>query len=95
MKFTMLALILTGSAVFAGPGVTAGVAPAVDYQPLPSAIVTDAAVVVRHPGMVWIPGYFGPRRAWHGGYWARPPFRGARWVPPRWSRGRYRPGHWR
>jgi hypothetical protein len=93
MKFRMLALmILAGSAAFAGPRVTAPVQ-TVAYPP-PPPLVTDVAFV-RHPGMVWVPGYMGPRRTWHGGYWARPPFRGARWVAPRWRRGRFIPGHWR
>src|SRR5947199_7142929 len=50
------------------------------------------------PGYSWVDGYWypvGPRRVWHAGYWARPPYRGAYWVAPRFEGRRYFRGYWR
>jgi hypothetical protein len=48
-------------------------------------------------GEEWVPG--GGTYVYKGGYWALPPFIGAKWVPGRWRntpRGWvWKPGHWR
>jgi len=104
MKFKMLALmILTGSAMFAGPRVFVGFgvgyapAPVVAYAPPPPPVVAYAPPAPG-PGYTWVAGYYapvGPRWAWHAGYWARPPYAHAYWVAPRYYRGSYYRGYWR
>ena len=50
------------------------------------------------PGYTWVDGsyYWGGRAyAWRPGYWARPPYVGARWYGPRYYGGRYYHGYWR
>ena len=42
---------------------------------LPLACVSEDRVVVRSspcPGGVWVEGHYGPRGAWHRGYWRCP-----------------------
>lgn len=49
-------------------------------------------------GYAWIGGYYypvGARYEWRSGYWARPPYAGARWIAPRYTGGRYYTGYWR
>jgi hypothetical protein len=67
------------------------------HGPPPRPLVVHAPAIAR-PGFVWVPGYWhpaGPRWAWRGGYWARPPFRHAYWAPPRYFGHRYYAGYWR
>lgn len=57
------------------------------------------AVIPPSPGpdFVWIEGYWYPvgrHYRWHGGYWTRPPYAGARWVAPRHDGERYYAGYW-
>ncbi len=57
------------------------------------------AVVPRSPGpdFVWIEGYWYPvgrHYRWHGGYWTRPPYLGARWIVPHHDGERYFAGYW-
>ncbi len=45
----------------------------------------------------WIEGYWYPVRGhyvWHGGYWTRPPYEGARWIGPRHDGERFYAGYW-
>jgi hypothetical protein len=49
------------------------------------------------PEFVWVDGYWypvGSRYTWHGGYWTRPAFPGARWVAPRHDGARFYQGYW-
>lgn len=107
MKSKLIAiLLLTGSSMFAGTRFYFGVGfgapvyappPVVTYYAPPPAPV---AVVPRAPGpgYTWVAGYWYPvrgRYVWHGAYWHRPPFAGARWVAPRYHAHRYYGGYWR
>ena len=56
-------------------------------------------VVPRSPGQgyIWIDGYWYPsgrRYKWHGGYYTRTPYAGARWVGPRYESHQYYAGYW-
>lgn len=49
------------------------------------------------PDFYWVDGYWYPvgnHYKWHGGYWTRAPYAGARWVVPRYEGGRYFAGYW-
>ena len=107
MKSKLLALLLlAGSTAFGarigfGFGVGVGV-PYPGYYYTPPPVVAPYASapygVAPAPGYTWIAPYYypvGARWAWHAGYWARPPYVGARWTAPRWYGGRYYGGHWR
>jgi hypothetical protein len=107
MKTKILALfLLAGSCVFAGPhffvGVGVGVGPRYGYYAPPPPAYPYAysyapTVVAPSYGYSWVPGYYdyvGSRYAWRGGYWARPPYRGANWYGPRYYGGRYYRGYW-
>ncbi|MGA2738168.1 MAG: hypothetical protein ABSG65_12060 [Bryobacteraceae bacterium] len=93
MKTKLLAvLLLAGSALFAAPAVVVGVGVGV---PAPVAAYVPPAP---GPGYAWVGGYWypaGARRAWHAGYWARPPYPRAYWVAPRFFGHRYYRGYWR
>jgi hypothetical protein len=97
MKTKLLAvLILAGGSLFAAPRVVVGVGFG-GYGPPPAPLVTYAPRIVR-PGYTSVGGYWypaGPRWAWRGGYWARPPYARAYWVGPRYFGNRYYRGYWR
>jgi WXXGXW repeat (2 copies) len=101
MKTKLLALLfVAGSSLFAGPHVFIGVgygpgyyapAPVAVYGP-PPPVVAYAPPPCPGPGYSFVSGYWypaGPRYAWRGGYWTRPPYIGARWVAPRYYGRRY------
>ena len=101
-------LFAGGLHVRVGVGIGPGygyVGPAYGYYEQPvyyAPPVAPVAVYARpaYPGRghVWINGYYypvGQRYHWRQGYWARPPFAGARWYGPRYHGGRYYGGHWR
>ncbi|MDR3701656.1 MAG: hypothetical protein P4L56_18555 [Candidatus Sulfopaludibacter sp.] len=104
MKTKLLALLfLAGTSVFAGPrfffGVGAGYAPApvAVYAPPPAPVVSYYAPPAPGPGYTYVSGYYAPvgrRWAWHGGYWARPPYARSYWVAPRYYHSRYFGGYW-
>jgi hypothetical protein len=57
------------------------------------------AVIPSSPGpdFVWIEGYWypvGKHYRWHGGYWTRPPYAGARWVAAHHDGERFFNGYW-
>ena len=57
------------------------------------------AVIPPRPGpeFVWVEGYWYPsgrHYKWHGGYWTRPPYAGARWIAPHHDGDRYFNGYW-
>jgi len=48
-------------------------------------------------GYSWVAGYWYPESGhykWHGGYWTRPAYEGARWVEPRHDGTTYFAGYW-
>ena len=102
MKTKLLALVfLAGTGLFAQPraflGARFGYAPApvAVYAAPPAPMVAYAAPVAR-PGYNWVGGYWypaGPRWSWHAGYYARPPYVGARWAAPRYYGNRYYGGY--
>ena len=87
--------------VAVGVGIGIGApAPVYGYGPYP--VVPRAAYVAAYPapgvGFSWVPGYWYPyagRYSWRAGYWARPPYVGARWVAPRYAGRAYYRGYWR
>ena len=108
MKTKLLALLLlAGSTAFGarigfGFGVGIGVPYAYPgyYAPPPVVAPYAYAPVGVAPGFgyTWIAPYYYPVGAgwgWHAGYWARPPYVGARWMAPRFYGGRYYGGYWR
>jgi len=105
MKTKLLVLmLLTGTSMFAASHFYFGVnvggwgpAPVAVYAPPPPPVYYAPPVYAR-PGYTWVSGYWypsGPRWGWRAGYWARPPYAGARWVAPRYYRGQYFGGYWR
>lgn len=100
MKLRILALLLLATpAVFARWFVGVGIgAPYAVYAAPPPPPVYYAPPPAPGYGYAWVGGYYHPyHRAWrwHGGYWARPPYRGAIWVAPRYHRGYWYRGYWR
>ena len=103
MKTKLLALsLLAGSSVFAAPRVFVGVGiggPTYVAAPPPAPMVEYAPPAPYYnPGYTWVGGYYypaGPRWSWHAGYYARPPYYGARWIAPRYYGHRYYRGYWR
>lgn len=102
MKTKLLALLLlAGSSVFAAPRVFVGVNFGVGgyyAAPPPRPAIVEYAAPAPGPEFTYINGYYAPGAygyAWHGGYWARRPFYGARWVAPRYYGHRYYGGYWR
>ena len=101
-----IVLLGTGS-LHAGPRIAVGIglgfgppAPVYGYGPMP--VVPPSAYVAAYPapgyGYAWVPGSYYPyggRYAWRAGFWACPPYRGARWVGPRYAGRAYYGGHWR
>src|SRR5207302_7936149 len=104
-------LLLAGTSLFARTHVSIGIgiggyspygyysAPQpVYYAPAPPVYYAPPAYPYYAPRSIWISGYYypvGPRIVWREGYWARPPYAGARWVSPYWVGGRFRGGYWR
>lgn len=102
MKAKLLVLaLLAGSSLFAGVHIGVGigvVGGGYVYAPPPPPPIYYAPPPVVRPGYTWIGGYYypvGPRYYWRSGYWARPPYGGARWYAPRYYGGRYYHGYWR
>lgn len=111
MKMKLLAiLLLAGTSMFARTHVSIGFGIGFGgfypgypvygyyYAPPPPPVYYAPAPIYPGPGYVWVGGYYypaGPRWFWRPGYWARPPFGGARWVAPYYVRGRYYNGYWR
>jgi hypothetical protein len=111
MKTRLIVLfLLAGAVALAGPRVVVGFGVGAGYPFYGYAATFPGFYAVPGPsapfafapypgfGYTWIRGYwypFGARFAWRPGYWARPPFWGARWVAPRFYGGRFHRGHWR
>lgn len=106
MKSKLLALVLlaAGTAFGArvGFGFRVGVGlPYPGYYAPPPVVAPYAYApygVAPGPGYAWVAPYYYPVGAGWGfraGYWARPPYAGARWVAPRYAGGRYFAGGWR
>ena len=102
MKTKLLALLLlAGSTVFASPAVFFGVGfggGGYAIAPPPPVPVVAYRPPCPGPEFAWVNGYYTPyygRYVWHTGYWARPPYMGARWYGPRYYGHRYYNGYWR
>ena len=97
MKSKLLTLLLlAGGSLFAGPRFAVGVG--VGGYPAPPPAVAYAPPPSPGPGYSLVGGYWypsGPRYAWRAGYWARPPYAGARWIAPSYYGHRYYHGYWR
>ncbi len=106
MKTKLLALVLlaAGSAFGARIGFGFGFGVGVPYPGYyaPPPVVAPYAYapygVTPGYGYTWIAPYYYPYAGgwrWRAGYWARPPYAGARWIAPRYYGGRYYAGGWR
>jgi hypothetical protein len=75
----MVGLLLAGSSLFAETRFSIGIGVGGNgYYPAPPPVVAYAPSP--GPGYNWVDGYWdyaGPRRFWHGGYWAAPVYRAA------------------
>jgi len=90
--YALAATLLIGGSAFAAPQVSFGIR----IGPPPR---TRVVQVPPRPGLdyTWVDGYWYPvgnRYVWHGGYWTRPPYAGARWVAPRYYGNQYYNGYW-
>jgi hypothetical protein len=93
MKTVLLAALLLATASTMRAQVSVGIV--IGAPPPPRVVVA----VPERPGpeFVWVEGYWYPvgnHYRWHGGYWTRPPYEGARWVGPRHNGERYYTGYW-
>ncbi len=63
----------------------------------PPPVRVEVRPVAPGAGFAWVDGYWyvvGGRYVWHGGYWSRPPYAGARWVGPHHDGKQYFQGYW-
>jgi hypothetical protein len=82
MKKILAGLILAGSTMFAGPGISVGIGLGVPAAPAAVYFAPPVVGVAPGPGYIWTPGAFyfsGGQRLWHAGFWA-PPVHGGRFV---------------
>ena len=83
-------MLLFGGMAYAqvGVGISIGAPP----PPRTEVIIASPGVDYNRVGGYWYPE--GGRYLWHGGYWSRPPYGGARWFGPSHSGGYYHAGYW-
>ena len=76
----LVGMLLAASSLFAAPRVSIGIGLGYPYVAPPPVVVYEPAYPVYappYPGYGYGYSYYaGPRRVWHGGYWARPYGRG-------------------
>ena len=92
MKRKLLALTLLAAASMLGQ-----VSVGIRIGPPPPPRVVRVLPPRPGPEFVWVDGYWyavGNRYRWHGGYWTRPPYEGARWVGPRHDGEQFYAGYW-
>jgi len=80
-----------------GYAADAQVAVGIQIGPPPRQRVVRALPPRPSPEYVWVDGYWYPvgrHYRWHGGYWTRAPYYGARWIGPRYEGGMYYEGYW-
>jgi len=107
-KLLIVFALLACSTTFAGGRFFVGVGGPVGYAYAPSVYAVGypppvAPAYYARPaypgaGYAWVGGGYywgGARYAWRPGYWARPPYVGARWNGPRYYGGHYYHGYWR
>ncbi len=95
-RFTSAALLgfllLAGGSAF-GAQVSVGIRIGAPPRPRVVRVVRPRPA----PEYVWIDGYWFVEKKhwrWHEGYWARPPYAGARWIAPRYEREMFFVGYW-
>src|SRR4051812_45015872 len=91
-------MLLAGSSVFGATRFAIGIGIGGYPPPPPPPVYYYAPPPAPGIGYAWVPGYYypvGPRYVWRTGYWARPPYIGARWIAPRYVGRRYYGGYWR
>jgi hypothetical protein len=107
-KLLIVFALLACGTTFAGPRFYVGIgapgyayAPygyAVGYPPPVAPVYAYARPAYPGPGYAWVNGSYywgGAGYAWRPGYYARPPYVGARWYGPRYYGGTYYHGYWR
>jgi len=90
-KLLLATLVVAGS--FAFGQVSIGIV----IGPPPPPRVVRVLPASPGPEFVWVEGYWYPvghHYKWHGGYWTRPPYAGARWIGPHHDGERFFEGHW-
>jgi hypothetical protein len=108
VKLLLVFALLACGTTFAGGRFYVGIGAPVPYvyaphsyavaYPPPVAAPYYARPAYPGPGYAWVNGSYywgGARYAFRPGYWARPPYAGARWYGPRYHGGRYYHGYWR
>ena len=90
---TLLAFLVLGAASVADAQISFGVR----IGPPPAPRVLHVRPPRPRADFVWVDGYWYPvgnHYRWRDGYWARPPYRGARWIGPRHDGLRFYGGRW-
>lgn len=93
MRTTLLAAILLAAGSAFGAQVSIGIR----IGPPPPPRVVHVLPARPGPEFVWVEGYWYPvgrHYKWHGGYWTRPLYPGARWVGPHHDGQRFFAGYW-
>ncbi|HLZ13421.1 MAG TPA: YXWGXW repeat-containing protein [Candidatus Acidoferrum sp.] len=96
-KTCMGTLLLAGTLFVGAPAAFSQVSVGIVIGAPPPPRVYAVRPVEPGPGYFWIDGYWYPVRGhyvWHGGYWTRPPYEGARWIGPRHDGERFYDGYW-
>jgi hypothetical protein len=96
-KTCMGTLLLAGTFFVGAPAAFSQVSVGIVIGAPPPPRVYAVRPVEPGPGYFWIDGYWYPVRGhyvWHGGYWTRPPYEGARWIGPRHDGERFYDGYW-
>jgi hypothetical protein len=93
MKKKLLAMMLLAVGSVFGADISLGIR----IGPPPPPRVVAIRPVAPGPDFLWVEGYWYPvggHYTWHGGYWTRSPYAGARWVAPHHDGERFFGGYW-
>jgi YXWGXW repeat-containing protein len=93
MKTILLAVVLVAGGSVCGAQISFGIR----IGPPPPPRVVRVLPPRPGPEFVWIEGYWYPvgnHYKWHGGYWTRSPYPGARWMVPHYDGERFFEGYW-
>ena len=95
-KALLRASLIAAALLFAMP-VFAQISIGIRIGPPPAPRVVAFRPASPGPDFMWVEGYWYPVGAhykWHEGFWARPPYAGARWIGPRHDGERFFDGYW-
>ena len=97
MKNLLRLTLFAGILLLGTYGANAQIGVGIRIGPPPPPRVVVAPPPAPGPDFFWVEGYWYPvggHYRWHGGYWSRPPYEGARWVGPRHDGERFYAGYW-